>query len=36
MYSAFAVLTRENMLVGSSAPLHDGAMRYYQEISLIQ
>ncbi len=34
LHPAFAVLTKENMLEGLSAPLHDGAMKYFQEVGL--
>lgn len=33
-HPAFAVLTRENMLQGISAPIHPGALRYYKEAGL--
>jgi TRAP transporter TAXI family solute receptor len=34
LHPAYAVLTKENMLEGLSAPIHDGAMRYYKEAGL--
>lgn len=34
LHPAFTVLTKEGMLEGLSAPLHDGAMRYYRETGL--
>lgn len=34
LHPAYAWLTRENMLEGLSAPLHPGALRYYQEVGL--
>ena len=34
LHPAYAVLTRENMLEGLSAPIHKGALRYYQEVGL--
>ncbi len=36
LHPAFAVLTRENMLEGLSAPIHPGALKYYQEAGLIK
>lgn len=36
MYPAFAALNKQDMLVGTSAPLHEGAMRYYREIGLVK
>jgi uncharacterized protein len=35
LHPAFAVLTTENMLQGMSAPVHPGAVRYYEEAGLI-
>lgn len=35
LHPAYAVLTRESMLDGLSAPLHPGAIRYYQEAGLM-
>lgn len=34
LHPAFAMLTREGMLDGLSAPIHPGAMRYYREAGL--
>ena len=34
MHPAYEGLTRENMLEGLSAPLHAGAIQYYQEVGL--
>ncbi|ETR69691.1 MAG: hypothetical protein OMM_03765 [Candidatus Magnetoglobus multicellularis str. Araruama] len=34
MHPAYASITRENMLEGLSAPVHPGALQYYQEIEL--
>lgn len=34
LHPAYAVLTRENMLEGLSAPIHKGALRYYREVGL--
>ncbi len=34
MHPAYAVLTREGMLQGLSAPIHPGAMKYYKESGL--
>lgn len=34
LHPAFAVLTKENMLEGLSAPIADGAMKYYKEAGL--
>jgi TRAP transporter TAXI family solute receptor len=34
LHPAYEVLTKENMMEGLSAPLHDGAMRYYKEVGL--
>jgi TRAP transporter TAXI family solute receptor len=36
LHPAYAVLTRENMLQGLSAPIHPGALRYFREADLIQ
>ena len=32
LHPAYAVLTKENMLQGLSAPLHPGALKYYKEM----
>jgi TRAP transporter TAXI family solute receptor len=34
LHPAYAVLTKKNMLEGLSAPIHDGAMKYYKEAGL--
>ncbi len=34
LHPAFAVLTAESMLTGLSAPIHDGAMKYFKEVGL--
>lgn len=34
LHPAYQVLTKENMLEGLSAPIHDGAMKYYKEVGL--
>ncbi len=34
LHPAYAVLTKEGMLEGLSAPIHEGAMRYYKEVGL--
>jgi len=34
LHPAYAVLTKENMLEGLSAPIHHGAMKYYKEVGL--
>ena len=34
LHPAYEVLTKENMLQGMSAPIHDGAMKYYKEAGL--
>jgi hypothetical protein len=34
LHPAYAVLTKENMLEGLSAPIHPGAMKYYKEVGL--
>ena len=31
LHPAYKVLTKENMLKGLSAPLHEGALKYFQE-----
>ena len=36
LHPAYAVLTKENMLQGLSAPIHRGALRYYRETGLIK
>ncbi len=36
MHPAFAVLTKESMLEGLSAPIHPGALKYYKEIGLVK
>ncbi len=36
LHPAYAVLTRENMLQGLSAPIHPGALRYFREVGLVQ
>jgi len=36
LHPAFAVLSAENMLEGLSAPIHPGALRYYQEVGLLE
>lgn len=36
LHPAYAVLTRENMLEGLSAPIHPGAMKYYKEAGLMK
>ena len=35
LHPAYAVLTKENMLQGLSAPIHKGALKYYKEAGLI-
>jgi TRAP transporter TAXI family solute receptor len=35
LHPAFAILTKENMLQGLSAPIHPGAMKYYKEAGLM-
>jgi hypothetical protein len=35
LHPAYAVLTKENMLEGLSAPIHPGAMKYYKEAGLM-
>ena len=34
LHPAYAVLTREDMLKGMTAPFHEGAMKYYRETGL--
>jgi TRAP transporter TAXI family solute receptor len=36
LHPAFAVLTKENMLEGLSAPLHPGAVKYFKEAGLLK
>ena len=36
LHPAYAVLNRENMLQGLSAPIHKGALRYYKEAGLVK
>lgn len=36
LHPAYAVLTKENMLKGLSAPIHKGALKYYKEAGLIK
>jgi TRAP transporter TAXI family solute receptor len=36
LHPALAVLTKENMLQGLSAPLHPGALKYFKEVGLIK
>ncbi len=36
LHPALANLTRESMLKGLTAPIHDGAMKYYKEVGLIK
>ncbi len=36
LHPAYAVLTRENMLQGLSAPIHPGALKYYKEADLVK
>ncbi len=36
LHPAYAVLTRENMLQGLSAPIHQGALKYYREAGLVK
>jgi TRAP transporter TAXI family solute receptor len=36
LHPAYAVLTKENMLEGLSAPLHPGALKYYREVGLMK
>lgn len=35
LHPAYAVLTKEGMLEGLSAPIHPGAMKYYKEVGLL-
>lgn len=34
LHPAYAVLTKEGMLEGLSAPIHEGAMKYFKEVGL--
>jgi TRAP transporter TAXI family solute receptor len=34
LHPAYAVLTKESMLQGLSAPIHEGALKYYKEAGL--
>jgi TRAP transporter TAXI family solute receptor len=36
MHPSYAALTREKMLAGLTAPIHNGALKYYRESGLIQ
>ncbi len=36
LHPAYAVLTKKNMLEGLSAPIHQGALKYYKEAGLVQ
>jgi hypothetical protein len=36
LHPAYAVLTKENMLEGLTAPLHPGALRYYRGVGLLK
>ncbi len=36
LHPAYAVLTKENMLEGLSAPLHPGAEKYYKEVGMMK
>jgi len=36
LHPAYAVLTKQDMLKGLSAPIHKGALRYYRETGLIR
>ncbi|UCF30170.1 MAG: TAXI family TRAP transporter solute-binding subunit [bacterium] len=36
LHPAYAVLTKENMLEGLSAPFHPGALKYYKEAGLMK
>lgn len=36
LHPAYAVLTKENMLQGLSAPIHQGALKYYKETGLVK
>jgi hypothetical protein len=35
LHPAYAVLTKEGMLEGLSAPIHPGAMKYYKEAGMM-
>jgi TRAP transporter TAXI family solute receptor len=35
LHPAYAVLTKQNMLQGLSAPMHPGAEKYYKEAGLM-
>ncbi|MCK4536439.1 MAG: TAXI family TRAP transporter solute-binding subunit [Desulfuromonadales bacterium] len=35
LHPAYSTLTKESMLQGMSAPIHEGAMRYYKEVGLM-
>ena len=36
LHPAYANITKESLLNGLSAPLHDGAKRYFKEVGLIK
>ena len=36
LHPAYENITKESLLDGLSAPLHEGAKKYYQEIGLIK
>ena len=36
LHPAYADLTKQDMLTGLTAPLHEGALRYYKESGLIK
>ncbi len=36
LHPAYAVLTKENMLNGLSAPIHKGALKYYREAGMVK
>ena len=36
LHPALAILTKENMLQGLSAPIHPGALKYYREVGLVK
>ncbi len=36
LHPAYAVLTKESMLQGLSAPIHPGALKYYKEVGLMK
>ena len=36
LHSAYKALSKENMLDGLCAPIHEGAMRYYKEVGLVK